>query len=218
MSWFGITCGGEAKPAGKFSALAVRGRASKKIENSRMRFIDLSLNFTIFWGLSQGMLYFIYMTLLKPILGGIFVGAMLVGAGCMSASQPSPPLVTTTIPSTIASSTSVILDFSQKEYDAAVSSYKLVVLYFYASWCPTCNEEFPVMQQAFEELKNPNVIGFRIHFSDNQASDDEKKLAEKYGVAYQHTKVIVKEGKRVVKSPESWDEKRYLDEIGKLLK
>ena len=34
-----------------------------------------------------------------------------------------------------------LLDFVKADYDAAVKSDKLVVLYFYANWCPICKEE-----------------------------------------------------------------------------
>jgi len=110
-----------------------------------------------------------------------------------------------------------LLDFTKSDYDAAVKTDKLVVLYFYANWCPSCKAEFPVMQGAFNELTTDKVIGFRVNYNDDQTDNDEKNLAKQFGVAYQHTKVFVKNGQRVLKSPETWDDKRYDTEINKAL-
>lgn len=115
----------------------------------------------------------------------------------------------------LAGTTSPLLDFTTADYAAAKNSGKLVVLYFYADWCPECRAEFPQMQAAFNQLNNPNVIAFRVNYNDNQTDDAEVALAREHGVAYQHTKVFVKNGQQVLKSPETWAVDRYLTEINK---
>ena len=117
----------------------------------------------------------------------------------------------------LAGKSAPLLDFTKADYDAAVKSDKLVVLYFYANWCPICKAEFPVMQKTFNELGTDKVIGFRVNYNDDQTDADEKALAKQFGVAYQHTKVFVKNGERILKSPEGWDDKRYDMEINKAL-
>ena len=117
----------------------------------------------------------------------------------------------------LAGKSAPLLDFAKADYDAAVKTDKLIVLYFYANWCPICKAEFPVMQKAFNELNTDKVIGFRVNYNDDQTDNDEKNLAKQFGVAYQHTKVFVKKGQRILKSPEGWDEKRYDMEISKAL-
>ncbi|MBI3304837.1 thioredoxin family protein [Candidatus Parcubacteria bacterium] len=117
----------------------------------------------------------------------------------------------------LAGESAPLLDFTKADYDTAVKSDALVVLYFYANWCPICKAEFPVMQRVFNELSTNKVIGFRVNYNDDQTDNDEQNLAKQFGVAYQHTKVFVKNGQRILKSPEGWDETRYDTEINKAL-
>lgn len=106
-----------------------------------------------------------------------------------------------------------LLDFNQQDYENAIANEKLVVLYFYANWCPVCKAEFPLMQQAFTELDGMGVVGFRVNYNDNQTDEYERGLAKQFGVAYQHTKVFLVSGARTLKSPEGWDKSRYITEI-----
>lgn len=117
----------------------------------------------------------------------------------------------------LAGSSAPLLDFTKADYDVAVKSDKLVVLYFYANWCPICKAEFPIMEGVFNKLTTDKVIGFRVNYNDEETDNDEKNLAREFGVAYQHTKVFVKNGQRILKSPEGWDDKRYDTEINKAL-
>ncbi len=117
----------------------------------------------------------------------------------------------------LAGKSAPLLDFTKADYDAAVKSDKLVVLYFYANWCPICKAEFPVMQKVFDELSTDKAIGFRVNYNDSDTDSNEKPLASQFGVAYQHTKVFLKNGQRILKSPETWDKNRYAQEINKAL-
>ena len=114
----------------------------------------------------------------------------------------------------IAGNQSLLLETSEEKYNESEMSDKLVVLYFYANWCPICREEFEDTVLAFNQLDDSNVIGFRVNYSDSETSAFEKSLASQFGVAYQHTKVFVRNGEQLLKAPDSWDVQRYLDEIG----
>ena len=115
----------------------------------------------------------------------------------------------------LAGSSAPLIDFNKVDYDTAVKSNKVVVLYFYASWCPICKAEVPQLYSAFNELKTDKVIGFRVHYNDGQDNNDAKALAQQLQVPYQHTKVFLKNGQVTLKSPETWNKDRYLNEINK---
>ena len=115
----------------------------------------------------------------------------------------------------LAGTTSKYLEFSKADYDNALSENKKILLYFYASWCPICKKEQPETFAAFNELNDSNIVGFRVSYNDNEDAD-EKALAKQFGIAYQHTKVILKDGKQAAKFPDSWNRQRYLDEFAKV--
>jgi len=117
----------------------------------------------------------------------------------------------------LAGKSAPLLDFTKADYDTAVKLDKLIVLYFYANWCPICKVEFPLAQAAFNELTIDKVVGFRVNYKDSDTDADEVALARQFGVAYQHTKVFLKNGKQILKAPDSWDKTRYLTEINKFI-
>ncbi len=118
----------------------------------------------------------------------------------------------------LAGESAPLLDYNKADYDAAIASDKLVVLYFYANWCPICKAETAnALYPEFNKLTTDKVVGFRVNYNDSDTDSNEKALASQFGVAYQHTKVFVKNGQRILKSPEGWDEKRYDMEINKAL-
>ena len=68
----------------------------------------------------------------------------------------------------------------------AVLLVKKRVLYFYATWCPTCsvaNEDFTVNAARIPQ----DVVIFRTNY------DSEVELKRKYAITYQHTFVQVDE-------------------------
>lgn len=116
----------------------------------------------------------------------------------------------------LAGESAPLLDFNKTDYDRALIEGKSILLYFYANWCPICREEFPIAQSAFNELVRRDVVGFRVNYKDSDTDSDEEALAREFGVAYQHTKVIINDGERIGKYPDSWDKDRYLLEISKI--
>lgn len=73
------------------------------------------------------------------------------------------------------------------------------VLFFYASWCPTCIPADADFTKNISMLPS-DVTLIRVNYNDPDTDADEKALATKYGITYQHTYVqIDAEGNEVVK-------------------
>lgn len=73
------------------------------------------------------------------------------------------------------------------------------VLFFYASWCPTCRPTDANFKANLEKIPEDTTL-IRVNYNDSDTDEMEKLLAEKYGVTYQHTFVqIDRDGNEVVK-------------------
>lgn len=113
----------------------------------------------------------------------------------------------------IAGTTTPYLEFTQEGYEKALQDKKIIVLNFYANWCPICRAEEPDAKAAFDSLDNPDVVGFQVHFKDDLTTPEAKALAEKYSVPYQHTKVILKDGREVLKETAQWSKDEFVTQI-----
>ncbi|MEX1061926.1 MAG: thioredoxin family protein [Patescibacteria group bacterium] len=152
---------------------------------------------------------------------GSYVGR--VGPNCEFAACPTPQQDEDRNPAfkgrVLAGDESPLLNFVESDYEAARETDKLIVLYFYANWCPICAEETANdLYPAFNELETDQVVGFRVNYRDSQTDKAEEDLAREFGISYQHTKIFIRNGQRVLKAPESWSKATYLAEIEKALK
>ena len=89
------------------------------------------------------------------------------------------------------------VQYSKQDLDSASSNRR--VLFFYASWCPTCRPADESFTQ--NENKIPSDVKIiRVNYNDPDTDQEEKDLARKYGVTYQHTFVQIDEaGNEVTK-------------------
>lgn len=117
----------------------------------------------------------------------------------------------------LAGVSSPYLEFNQKDYEKAQKSGKIIFLDFYANWCPICRAEAPDLKAGFNSLKSDQVVGFRVNWQDDQTDDNEKKLSAQFKIPSQHTKIILKNAKEVLRSTESWDKDMFAQEINKVL-
>jgi len=89
------------------------------------------------------------------------------------------------------------VEYSKEALEKAASARR--VLFFYASWCPTCRPADTSFKT--NEGKIPgDVTIIRVNYNDPDTDQEEKELAKKYGITYQHTYVqIDATGKEVAK-------------------
>lgn len=118
----------------------------------------------------------------------------------------------------LAGTTTKYFRFNKAHYEKSVSEGKTIFLDFHANWCPICARENPKILAAFNELNNPNIVGYQVHYNDRETNDDEEEMAKKYGIVSQYTKVILdKNGAIVLKTLEILDKDRIINEINKAL-
>lgn len=95
------------------------------------------------------------------------------------------------------SNTSQYVEYTTEVFEQSSSTRR--VLFFYASWCPTCRPADANFKENVSQFPDDLTV-IRVNYNDTETSDEEKELARKYGVTYQHTFVqIDKEGNTVVK-------------------
>jgi thiol-disulfide isomerase/thioredoxin len=89
------------------------------------------------------------------------------------------------------------LEYSKAALQSAAIGKR--VLFFYASWCPTCRPTDADLKANISQIPE-GVSVIRVNYNDPETDAEEKALAQKYGVTYQHTYVqIDQNGNQVTK-------------------
>ena len=89
------------------------------------------------------------------------------------------------------------ISYSKTAFDNASSTRR--VLFFYASWCPTCIAADTNISQNLDKIPS-DVTLIKVNYNDPETDQEEKDLAKKYGITYQHTFVqIDSEGNEITK-------------------
>ena len=117
----------------------------------------------------------------------------------------------------LAGKSSPFLEFSKADYEKALADNKIIILDFYANWCPICRAEAPILNSGFDSLTGDKIVGFRVNFKDSDTDKDEEKLTKDFNIPYQHTKVILKNGKEFSRSLDSWTKELFDSEVTKAL-
>jgi thiol-disulfide isomerase/thioredoxin len=89
------------------------------------------------------------------------------------------------------------LAYSKAALDGGIEKKR--VLFFYANWCPTCRPADANFNENVSKIPD-DVTLIRVNYNDTDTDQEEKDLAEKYGITYQHTFVqIDQQGNEVAK-------------------
>lgn len=89
------------------------------------------------------------------------------------------------------------IEYSKAALDQAATNRR--VLYFYANWCPICKPADADLKVNSSKIPT-DVTVIRVNYNDTDTDQEEKDLAKKYAVSYQHTFVQIDGlGKEVTK-------------------
>ena len=80
------------------------------------------------------------------------------------------------------------VEYSKAAYDQAKDKRR--VLYFYANWCPICRPADANFKENVNKIPE-DVVVVRVNYNDTDTDQEEKDLAQKYGITYQHTFVQI---------------------------
>lgn len=134
--------------------------------------------------------YLIFIALIALASVGFIVWRSQSSSGSNTLSQPVVTTAQSDEPGNTPSQYDRYEEYSAASYNQAAGKKR--VLFFHASWCPTCkeaNEEFEKNASAIPE----NVVVYKTDYDTNP------ELKKKYGVTYQHTFVQVDEKGNAVK-------------------
>lgn len=107
--------------------------------------------------------------------------------------------------------------FDKSHYEKSLAEGKVIFLDFHASWCPICRQEQPNIFEAFNELNKEDVVGYRVHYNDDETNADDREMARKFGITYQHTKAIInKKGEVALKSLETLSKDEIINKINEI--
>lgn len=117
----------------------------------------------------------------------------------------------------IAGNEAPYIDFNNEDYQKATADGKVVLLYFFSlqSGASVADQNF--VKDAFDEMTNPNIIGFRVNIDDTDTSATEKDLATNLSVTRARTKIILKDGKVMQRSSSEWNSNDYIRQITQYL-
>ena len=103
--------------------------------------------------------------------------------------------------------------YSKEAYDAASAENNVVYMYFYANWCPICKGARPKILEAFNKMNFDDVVGFEVHYNDDQVTEEDREITRNYQIPYQHTTIITKNKEQTFKSLEELSTETLIKEI-----
>ncbi len=81
-----------------------------------------------------------------------------------------------------------MLEISDQEFEDVIQKNRVVVIDFWAAWCPPCRALAPIMEELSREYEGRVVVA-KINVDQNRAK------AEEYGIRSIPTLLFFKEGK-----------------------
>lgn len=129
----------------------------------------------------------------KNLLLVIFVLALVLGGSYPSHRNNTQVMDPSPTPNAMVKTESTpiskqYLPYTEDVLESSKSTRR--VLFFYASWCPTCIPADADFTKNVSMLPS-DVTLIRVNYNDPDTDADEKALAAKYAITYQHTYVQI---------------------------
>lgn len=86
----------------------------------------------------------------------------------------------------------MIKEVNKKEFKEEIEKSDIVLVDFFATWCPPCKELSPIIEKFAEE--NPNIKVLKVNI------DNEQELSIEYGVIKVPTLIVFKNNKETARS------------------
>jgi len=77
----------------------------------------------------------------------------------------------------------VLLNLEGEKIDVSQFRGKVILLNFWATWCPPCRQEIPYLNELYKQYKENGLVIIAISL-DRGAPKEVQKFLEKYGIEY----------------------------------
>ena len=104
-----------------------------------------------------------------------------------------------------------LIHFNEEGFDKALSSDKLMMVDFWATWCGPCQMLGPVIEQLAEEYEEQDVIIGKVDVDENP------ELARRYGVMSIPTVIFLKDGEEFDRKVGAMPAEVYADALDEAL-
>lgn len=101
--------------------------------------------------------------------------------------------------------------YTQEKLDALNKSGKPALVFIYADWCPTCKTQEKILGELLPAGEFKDIAVLRVDF------DAQKPVVRAFGVRYQSTLIVFKDGREVARMTGETDRERIAALLRKML-
>lgn len=168
---------------------------------------------------------------------GLMMGLLLQlpgAGGAQSAPAEAAPTLPA-VPEVVPAPEFALADMDGGMHRLADYRGKLVVLNFWATWCPPCRREMPAMQRAWEKVRDEDIVILAVNVGEDSDTvflftadypvefplllDRQAEVIERYGVTGLPTTYIIDPRGRITHrtiGTREWDDPALLETLRKL--
>lgn len=101
--------------------------------------------------------------------------------------------------------------YTQEKMDALNKAGESTLVFVYADWCPTCKAQEKILGELLSTDEFNGITTLKVNF------DEQKSVLRTFGVKYQSTFILFKNGKEVVRVTAETDRERIAEWLRKVL-